>query len=154
MSRQLGILLLCMCCHINLVAQGVFATTAHIGDTTTVDFVLGECNTFYTAPAAVGFLPSLYYSYISSEKQLTDNASIQVHYDNILQQATIFMAYELTLHRPKYIVCGNDGKTHLQGEITSMPHFIDYRRLPAGLYLLYIYGIPQRIPHITRWLKQ
>lgn len=143
------LLLLSLTCQ----AQCLFSTGANISTSSALDFTLGESVTEYTAPAAIGFLPSMHYSFVSSEKQLTDSIAIQVHFDNELQQATVFMTYDLTQHHPTYQVCGIDGMVHLQGKITTMPHFIGYSQLPSGIYILHISGIPGRIPHTTRWLK-
>lgn len=136
------------------VAQSLCATGAYIDAASPLDFVMGESVTEYTTPAAIGFLPAMYYSAYSSEKQLTDSASIQVHFDNELQQATIFMAQEMTSHNPRYVVCGMDGIVHLQGIVNRIPYFIHYAQLPAGVYILRVEDIPNRIPYTTRWLKK
>lgn len=151
--RLLFIPIILLLSHLPLAGQSLFATGAYIDTHSPIDFVLGESITEYTQPAAIGFLPAMYYSYVSSEKQLTDTAAIQVHFDNTLQQATIYMAYELTEHRPQYNICGIDGNVYISGIIDTMPHFVSYSQLPSGIYLLHIVGIPGRIPFITRWLK-
>lgn len=120
---------------------------------TGLDFVLGESVTEFTQPVEIGFLSGLYYSSISSEKQLTDTAAIQVHFDNTLQQATIFMSHDLTTHRPLFQICGLDGIVYIQGNIRTMPQFIPYSQLASGIYILHITGIPGRIPHTTKWIK-
>lgn len=135
-------------------AQHLFSNSGKCDTTLPLDFALGESFTAHTDGADIGFIPTMYFSSISSEKQLTDTAAIQVHFDNTLQQATIFMTYEMTQHRPTFQVCGIDGIVHIQGMITSMPFFISYTTLPAGVYILHVNGIPGRIPHITKWIKR
>lgn len=139
---------------LNGMAQGIFSTAANIGDKTQIDYVLGESFTADTEPASIGFLPALYHSALSSVKQFTDSAHIQVHFDNNLQQATIFLSYSIARHKPQYIISNTAGVVHLAGEITSAPHFINYNNLPTGIYILHIYGLSGRIPHTTRWLKK
>ena len=135
-----------------MAAQSVYSTSG--GVSPCLDFVLGECFTESTQPVEIGFLSGMYYSSISSEKQLTDTAAIQIHFDNTLQQATVFMSHELTTHNPLYQICSVNGTVHIQGIITSMPQFISYSQLPSGIYILHISGIPGRIPHTTKWLKK
>lgn len=133
------------------MAQSIFSTSGTVSPC--LDIVMGECFTEYTQPAEIGFLAGMSYSSISSEIQLTDTAAIQVHFDNLLQLATVFMSHELTEHRPTYQISGIDGIVYLQGTVTSMPQFIPYSQLPSGIYILHIVGIPGRIPYTTRWLK-
>lgn len=133
------------------IAQSIFSTSGTMSSG--LDFVLGEIVTEFTQPVEIGFLSGLYYSSISSEKQLTDTAAIQVHFDNTLQQATVFMSHDLTTHRPLYQICGMDGTVYIQGNINSMPQFITYSQLASGIYILHITGIPGRIPHTTKWIK-
>ncbi len=147
-----------LCCLLLSCLQGmsqhIFASGAHIDTSSPLDFVLGEMATSYTEPAVIGFLPSLYYSMFSSEEQLTNKTSIQAHFDNNLQQATIFMAQEMLQHNPQYAICGMDGVVHLQGTITTTPYFVHYTGLPAGVYILRVSGIPDHIPFITKWFKK
>lgn len=136
------------------MSQSVFATGAYIDTHSSLDFVLGEMVAEYTSSAAIGFLPAMYYTTFSSEKQLTDTAAVQVHFDNERQQATIFMAHEMLRYNPQYLVCGMDGVVYLQGLITSIPQFVRYAQLPAGIYILRVSGIPNHIPYITKWVKK
>lgn len=135
-------------------SQSLFTTGAHIDTASPLDFALGEMVTEYTAPATIGFLPSMYYTVYSSEKQLTDATAIQVHFDNEQQQLSIFMAHEMLQHHPQFIVCGMDGIVHLQGTITTIPYFVGYARLSAGAYIVQVSGIPDHIPFIAKWIKK
>lgn len=153
--RHIGytLVLLCMSC-LSSVAQGLFATCSHIDTGSTLDMVMGESFVEFTPVADIGFIPSMYYATISSEMQLVDAAAIQVHFDNMLQQATIFLSYEYAQLQPPFVICGMDGNVYIEGHITKAPYFIKYAQLPAGVYILHIYNIPKRIPFTTRWIKK
>ena len=153
--RRIGFTLgmLCMSCLVGM-AQGLFATCAHIDKGSTLDMVMGECFVEFTPSADMGFIPSMYYATISSELQLIDAAAIQVHFDNMLQQATIFLSNEYAQLQPPFAICGMDGNVYIEGRITKAPYFIKYAQLPAGVYILHIYDIPKRIPFTTRWIKK
>lgn len=134
--------------------QSVFSNSASIEKSTVLDFVLGEMVTEYTSPAAIGFLPTMYLTEFSGEKQLADSTVIQVHFDNQQQLATIFVANEMLQHNLQYIVCGADGGIYIQGTITSTPYFMPYAQLPSGVFILSISGIPNHIPYTTKWVKK
>ncbi len=136
------------------IAQEAWVAGASIGESETVDFVVGECIMEYTPELATGFLPALYYSYLSSERQLTDTAAIQVHFDNALQRATVFISPETLPNRPQYHVYGINGILYLNGHISGTTHYIDYSQLPHGTYILRIAGVPRHIPFVTRWIKK
>lgn len=136
------------------IAQEAWVAGASISESMAVDFVIGECVMDYTPELATGFLPALYYSYLSSERQLTDTAAIQVHFDNALQRATVFISPETLPNRPQYHVYGTNGILYLNGHIAGSTCYIDYSRLPHGAYILRIAGVPGRIPFVTRWIKK
>lgn len=135
-------------------AQEAWVAGASIGESAAADFVVGECVMEYTPELAAGFLPALNYSYLSSERQLFDTAAVQVHFDNALQRATVFISPEMLPYRPQYYVFGINGILHLNGLIAGTPCCIDYSRLPHGAYILRIAGVPGRIPFVTRWIKK
>ena len=145
------ILTIFILCATPSIAQSIYSTSG--GVSPCLDFVLGECFTEHTQPVEIGFLSGMYYSSISSEKQLTDTAAIQVHFDNELHLATIFMSHELTTHSPQYRISGMDGRVYIPGRIVNMPQFVQYSQLLSGIYILHISGIPGRIPYTTKWLK-
>ena len=136
------------------ISQEAWVAGASIGESPVVDFVIGESVMEYTPELAVGFLSAFYYSYLSSERQLTDTASIQAHFDNSLQRATIFVSHSILPHRPQYYIYGTNGILYLHGQITDAPYYINYAQLPAGAYILRIAGLPERIPFVTRWIKK
>ena len=139
--------------HACAVAQGVFAVGAHIGPSSPIDFVLGEYVTEYTTPAVMGFLPTMMYASISSERQLCDTLSIQTIFDNELQRATIYLTHDMVARQPVYRVSGIDGRVYLSGDVTDDTQYIDYRSLPHGVYLLQVV-VPERIPYVVRWIKK
>ena len=138
---------------IGAVAQGVWAVGAHITEVSHLDFVLGEYVVEYTAPATMGFLPTMMYASISSERQLCDTLSIQTIFDNELQRATLYLTQDMVDRRPHYYVSAIDGRVYLQGEVYDDTQYIDYARLPHGMYLLQIV-VPERIPYVVRWIKK
>lgn len=138
---------------IGAMAQGVWAVGAHINEASPLDFVLGEYVVEYTAPATMGFLPTMMYASISSERQLCDTLSIQTIFDNELQRATLYLTQDMVDRKPLYYVSGIDGRVYLQGEVTDDTQYVDYRRLPHGVYILQIV-VPERIPYVVRWIKK
>ena len=136
-----------------VMAQGVCAVGAHISEASPLDFVLGEYVTEYTVPAAMGFLPTMMYASISSERQLCDTLSIQAIFDNELQRATLYLTQEMVERKPLYYMSGIDGRVYLQGEVYNDTQYIDYACLPHGVYLLQIV-VPERIPYVVRWIKK
>lgn len=136
------------------IPQEAWVAGASIGESPAADFIIGESVMEYTSGIAIGFLPALYYSYLSSERQLTDTANIQVHFDNSLQRATVFISSNMLSHHPQYYIYGINGILYLHGHITDMPYYIDYSNLPANAYILRIAGLPERIPFVTRWIKK
>lgn len=135
------------------MAQGVWAVGAHIDEASPLDFVLGEYVVEYTAPAAMGFLPTMMYASISSERQLCDTLSIQTIFDNELQRATLYLTQEMVDRKPQYYISGIDGRVYLQGEVYDDTQYIDYTCLPHGVYILQIV-VPERIPYVVRWIKK
>ena len=135
------------------MAQGVWAVGAHIDEASPIDFVLGEYVVEYTAPATMGFLPTMMYSSISSERQLCDTLSIQTIFDNELQRATLYLTQEMVDRKPIYYISGIDGRVYLQGEVIDDTQYVDYLRLPHGVYILQIV-VPERVPYVVRWIKK
>ncbi|MBP3671726.1 MAG: hypothetical protein IJE18_01760 [Bacteroidaceae bacterium] len=153
-ARYLIILFAFLIPHVHGKAQSLFSSGAHIEEEAPCNFALGEYATEYTSPAALGFIPAMIYTSISSEMQLTDTLSIQVHFDNKLQTATIYMSQKLANDNPRYIICATNGIIAIQGNIETIPYTITYDQLKAGIYIMYIWGIEGRIPYVTRWIKK
>lgn len=153
MTRSRLLLLMIGLSHACAMAQGVFAVGAHIDTSSPIDFVLGEYVTEYTAPASMGFLPSLVYATISSESQLCDTLSIQTIFDNELQRATLYLTHDMVERKPRYSISGIDGRVYLQGEVYDDTQYINYGLLPHGVYIMQIV-VPERIPYVVRWIKK
>ena len=149
-----GVLLIAvLLSHFCAMAQGVWAVGAHIDEASPLDFVVGEYVVEYTAPATMGFLPTMMYASISSERQLCDTLSIQTIFDNELQRATLYLTQEMVDRHSRYYVSSIDGRVYLQGEVYNDTQYIDYACLPHGVYLLQIV-VPERIPYVVRWIKK
>lgn len=152
-TRCKVLLLAVILSHACASAQGVFAVGAYVDTSSPLDFVLGEYVTEYTAPAVIGFLPTMMYASISSERQLCDTLSIQTIFDNELQRATLYLTHDMVTRQPVYSVSGVDGRVYISGSITDDTYYIDYRSLPHGIYILQIV-VPERIPYVARWIKK
>lgn len=140
----------CLMC----MAQGVFASGSHIATTSTIDMLVGECFSAFTDKADIGFIPSMYHVAKSNVPSNLCNGDIQVHFDNEQQQAIVYITHECIALQPHYTVCGMDGIVHIEGVITSIPQYIDYAHLAAGIYILRIDNISNRAPFATRWIKR
>ena len=134
-------------------AQDVFTIGAYIDTTSPIDFVMGEYVTEYTQPAAIGFLPTMMFTAISSERQLCDTLSIQAIFDNEQLRATLYTTQKMVDLTPHYYISSANGIVYLNGSIENDTQFIDYSRLPNGVYILQVI-VPGRIPYVTRWLKK
>ena len=142
--------LLSHCC---ATAQGVWAVGAHINEASPLDFVVGEYVVEYTAPATMGFLTTMMYASISSERQLCDTLSIQTIFDNELQRATLYLTQDMVDRYPLYYISDIEGRIHLHGTVVDDTQYIDYGLLPHGVYILQVV-VPERIPYVVRWIKK